>query len=424
MLRKRSVRDIELAHQRVLIRSDFDVPLDEHQQLHHDYRIRAALPTIRYCLEQDSRVVLISHLGEPDGTREPGLSLKPIAERLQELLERRVTLIEDPLVWSPQDQGPDEIVLLENLRFHPGEQSGDASFAQRLAALGNVYVNDAFALCHRQDASVGAVPQCFSEAQRVIGLSVERELQTLGELLETPDQPLVVVLGGGSEKIANKMQAIEVLLEHAESILIGGALAYTFLQAGGHHIGASYADAEQLATARRLIARAEDRLILPEDYVIADHPDASGRMGLADGGIPPNWHGLDIGPKTIERYREAMHGAATIVWNGPLGKFEDEPFRNSTIAIVQALLNSEGKTIVAGGHSTEALEQFGRPEGIDHVCTGSGAFLEYLQGRPLAALAFIDFQSESSSASSPTYARSCAAVPDRFCVPSTAVSIR
>lgn len=397
MVKKKTVRDVELANQRVLVRVDFDVPLAEHQQIIHDHRIQAALPTIRYCLAQNARLVLISHRGRPGGKREPSLSLEPVAERLRELLEQhRVTLVDDPLGWSPRDQEPNEVVLLENLRFHPGEQAGDASFAQRLAGLGEIYVNDAFASSHLKHASMWAVPQCFPQDKRVIGLLAERELAAFGELRETPDQPLVAVLGGGCEKIGNKLEAIEALLERAESILIGGALAYTLLKAGDRHIGASYVDADHLGAARRLLERAGDRLLLPEDHVIADRPDASGMMGLADGGIPENWHGLDIGPKTIERYRGEIHGAATVVWNGPLGKYEDEPCRNGTIAIVHAMTHGVGKSVVAGGHSAQALERFGQPESIDHICTGGEAFLRFLQGRPLPALSLIDPQAAAS----------------------------
>ncbi|MCA9221438.1 MAG: phosphoglycerate kinase, partial [Planctomycetales bacterium] len=261
-------------------------------------------------------------------------------------------------------------------------------FARRLRELGEVYVNDAFATCHRKHASMYAVPKLFPEGHRVIGLLVEKELAALDSLLEAPEQPMVAILGG--VKVADKIGAIDTLLDRAQKLLIGGAMAFTFMTARGVQVGASKVVEDRLDLTRRLLDRGGDKLILPQDHVVARKPEATAESKVVDENIPSGWCGLDIGPKTIERYTAAIRGAGTVVWNGPLGKFEDEPFRNGTEAVIRALAESDAVTVVGGGESGEAIEQLDLMDQIDHVSTGGGAFLEYLEKRSLPALLVID----------------------------------
>jgi len=392
MVHKKTVRDLELAGQRVLARVDFNVPMDEAGQITSDHRIQAALPTLRYCLEHDAKLVLMSHLGRPGGQPDEKLSLQPIADRLQQMLEGvRVRLVKDYADWSPGEQDSREIILLENLRFHEGEKAGDEAFAEQLARFGEIYVNDAFGTCHRKHASMFAVPKHFPEGHRVIGFLVEQELAALDELRESPEHPMVAILGGA--KVSDKIEVVECLLDRADLVLIGGAMAYTFMKAKAMNVGASKVEEDKLDIARRLIDEAGDNLMLPVDHVIADQPDADGKIEVADGGIPDGWYGMDIGPKTVGHFTEQIKDAATILWNGPVGKFEDEPFLSGTLSIVRSMAAAEGKAFVGGGESSQAVEQFGMLDRIDHVSTGGGAFLKYLQGSELPALTVIDQQS-------------------------------
>lgn len=386
---KKTIRDIDIRAKRLLIRVDFNVPLREDGSIASDRRIRAALPTIEYCLNNRASLVLMTHLGRPAGKSNKKLGLGRIAYRLQELLrEAPVEIASSDLKRKADDLKSGEVLLLENLRFDPGEKSGDEQFAGRLRELGEVYVNDAFATCHRKHASMYAVPKLFPEGHRVIGLLVEKELSALDNLLQSPEQPMVAILGG--VKVADKIGVIETLLDRAQKLLIGGVMAFTFMKARGVHVGASKVEEERLDLARRLLDRGGDKLILPQDHVIAREPEASAESNIVDENIPDGWYGLDIGPKTIERYTAAIRGAGTVVWNGPLGKFEDEPFRNGTEAVIRALTESDAATVVGGGESGEAVEQFDLVDQIDHVSTGGGAFLEYLEKRSLPALSVID----------------------------------
>ncbi|MEZ6097714.1 MAG: phosphoglycerate kinase [Pirellulaceae bacterium] len=386
---KKTIRDLDISGKRVLIRIDFNVPLCEDGSIANDRRIRAALPTIRHCLESNASLVVMSHLGRPAGERDDRLELGRVAYRLQELLSEAPVEVAGSDVQRKADAlKPGEVLLLENLRFDPGEKSGDEQFARRLRELGEVYVNDAFATCHRKHASMYAVPKLFPEGHRVIGLLVEKELAALDSLLEAPEQPMVAILGG--VKVADKIGAIDTLLDRAQKLLIGGAMAFTFMTARGVQVGASKVVEDRLDLTRRLLDRGGDKLILPQDHVVARKPEATAESKVVDENIPSGWCGLDIGPKTIERYTAAIRGAGTVVWNGPLGKFEDEPFRNGTEAVIRALAESDAVTVVGGGESGEAIEQLDLMDQIDHVSTGGGAFLEYLEKRSLPALLVID----------------------------------
>jgi len=388
-----TIQDLNLSGKRVLVRADFDVPLTAEHQVASDRRIRAALPTIRHCLQANAKVVLAAHLGCPNGTSQPELSLRPIAQTLQRMLDGHlVRFVEDIGSWSAEDQHESEIILLENLRFTPGERNNDEGFAKHLASLAEIYVNDAFATCHRQYASTDATPRQFDESNRAVGMLVQRELAVLEEALDHPPAPVVAILGG--VKIADKLDMVESMLGLADYVLIGGAMAHTFLQASGGHVGASHFDAEQLRRAKQLLQDYAEEIILPVDHVIArpqsdDQPAEDWQIEMADGGMPPDWVGVDIGPKTIARYSDLIQDARTVFWNGPLGKFEDEPFRRGTEMIARAVAASEGKSIVGGGETSQAIEVFDLYDFIDHVSTGGGAFLKYLQDRTLPALELI-----------------------------------
>ncbi len=386
----RTIKDIEIAGQRLLIRVDFNVPLQD-GEVASDRRITAALPTIRYAIEQGAKVVLMTHLGRPDGEVDSALSLRPVAERLQSLLDgHRVKLIDD---WaerpraSRSDRSDGEILLLENLRFHAGEKGCDGAFCERLSDWGEVYVNDAFAACHRRHASTFGVAERYSEENRVVGLLVDRELRAINELLDSAERPFVAVLGG--VKVSDKMGVVDRLLQRVDFLCVGGAMAYTFMKAAGRHVGDSQVEEELVEFSKQLVSLAGDRMRLPSDHVIDEQADGDGQVERADGGIPEGWHGMDIGPKTIDEFTQIIHDAGTVIWNGPMGKFEDESFRQGTRSIVRSLCQTDGRTLVGGGESIQALEQLGDFDAIDHVSTGGGAFLTYLKDRQLPALDII-----------------------------------
>lgn len=385
-----TVQDIDVAGRRLLIRVDFNVPLNEGQVL-NDRRITAALPTIRHALQRGARIVLMTHLGRPGGKGDKASSLRPVADRLQALLGGpRVNLIEDWADRSAADQPEptaEEIVLLENLRFHSGEKNSDGSFCDRLAEWGDLYVNDAFAACHRQHASTHGVAERFAKADRAVGLLVERELRAIDALLDSAEHQFIAVLGG--VKVTDKIGVVDRLLQRVDRVCLGGAMSYTFLKAAGRHVGASQVEEELVEFAKQLVAIAGDRMRLPVDHVIDEQADGTAQVEAADGGIPEGWYGMDIGPKTIEEFSNMIRDARTVIWNGPMGKFEDDSFQQGTSSIVQALCQTNASTLVGGGESIQALEQFGDFDAIDHVSTGGGAFLTYLKDRELPALEVI-----------------------------------
>jgi phosphoglycerate kinase len=392
---KKSLHDLtQLPGKRVLIRVDFNVPLDDGGNITNDRRIRAAVPTIRHVLDAGGSAIVMSHLGRPKGDprKDTIFRMDKVAARLQELLGKPVRKV-DEVVGPAMEQmaralKPGEVLVLENLRFHPGEQKGDAGFARQIAALGDVYVNDAFGTCHRQDASMLAVPQAMEGKPRVVGFLVARELEVLGQLLAAPRQPLVGLLGGA--KVSDKIGFIQSMLARVDKLLVGGAMSYTFMKAQGRAIGGSRCEADKLEVARSLLDSGQGKIVLPLDHLIAEKPEAGAKSQIVEGDIPDSWVGVDIGPKTIARYTDEIAKAGTAVWNGPMGKFEDEPFSRGTRAVAQALAQCPGVTIVGGGETAEAVEAFGLDDAMTHVSTGGGAFLEYVEGTPFKALEILD----------------------------------
>jgi phosphoglycerate kinase len=392
---KKTLDDLpDLRGKRVLVRVDFNVPLDAAGTITNDRRIRAALPTLRKLLDGGAAVVVMSHLGRPKGDpkKDAPYRMDRAAERLRELLGRPVKKVEavvGPAVTAAaQALKPGEVLVLENLRFHPGEQAGEAAFARELAALGDAYVNDAFGTCHRKDASMVAVPAAMRGKPRVVGTLVARELDILDRLLSNPPRPLLGILGGG--KVSDKIAFIKALLARVDRVLIGGAMTYTFLKAQGQEVGGSRLETDKLDLARELLALGQGKIALPVDHLVVDKVDAPQTARVVEGSIPAGAVGVDIGPKTIALYCDAVKEAATVVWNGPLGKFEDEPYSKGTKAVAQALAESKAITIVVGGETAEAVEEFSLGEKMTHVSTGGGAFLEYVEGTPFAALAEIE----------------------------------
>lgn len=383
---KQTVRDLDLKGKKVLVRVDFNVPQTLEGEVSNDRRIRAALPTLNHVLEQGGSLVLVSHLGRPVGNPDQDalFRMDKVAARLGELIGRPVKKADDtvgPAAKQACDAlQPGEIVMLENVRFNKGEKKGDPQFAKELASLADCYVNDAFGTSHRDEASMVAVPEQFPEDRRAIGFLVEKEIRILDTLLGEPKRPMIAVMGGA--KVSDKILLIENLLPRVDKLLIGGAMTYTFLKAQGHSIGASRCENDRLDEARKLLDKAGDKLVLPHDHLVADQlsPQAQTKV-VAGSDLPDGWIGVDIGPSTIESYRQTIENAGTVVWNGPVGKFEDEPFRKGTLAIAEAMAHSKATTVVGGGETAEAVERFGQAEAMDHVSTGGGAFLESLEGK-------------------------------------------
>lgn len=390
---KKTIRDIDLAGKRVLVRVDFNVPLDSQQHITDDTRIRAALPTIRYLLDQGAAVILMSHLGRPDGKVVDTLRLAPVAQRLSELLGRPVEMAAESVGPAVEAQAralqPGQVLLLENLRFHKEEEKNDPGFARQLAALGEVYVNDAFGTAHRAHASTEGVTRYLPGAA---GFLMEKEINFLGSALEHPRRPFAAIIGGA--KVSDKIAVLERLISMVDTLLIGGGMANTFLKAEGFEIGDSLFEASKLDVARDLIAKARQRgiqFLLPVDVVVADRfaADATYKVVSHDN-VPESWRILDIGPKTIEAFREALADAQTIVWNGTLGVAEMPAFAKGTNALIEILAErtrAGATTIIGGGDSAAAVEEAGASEKMTHVSTGGGASLEFLEGRTLPGVA-------------------------------------
>jgi phosphoglycerate kinase len=368
----RSLDDLDVDGKRVLVRVDFNVPLDG-ERITDDTRIRAALPTIERLRERGARLLLAAHLGRPKN-REPELSLAPVAQRLGELLKTEVPLAPD------LDHVPDgDVVMLENIRYEPGETKNDPELAQRLADLADAYVNDAFGAAHRAHASTEGVARLLPSAA---GLLLQREVETLTGILEDPARPLVAIVGGA--KVTDKIGVLEAFLERADAILIGGAMAFPFLSVQGHSIGDSLCADEDLDPARELLQRGADKLRLPADLVLGRAFDADTERREVDGvDVPDGWMGLDVGPRTAEAYGEEIAGAGTVFWNGPMGAFELEPFAAGTRAVAEAVAAAPGTTVVGGGDSAAALAQFGLADRVTHLSTGGGASLELIEGKTL-----------------------------------------
>jgi phosphoglycerate kinase len=368
----RTLDELDVDGKRVLVRVDFNVPLDG-DRITDDSRIRAALPTLERLRDGGARLLLTSHLGRPKG-RDESLSLAPVAERLGELLKIDVQLAPD------LDHVPDgDVVMLENIRFEPGETKNDPELAQRLAALADAYVDDAFGSAHRAHASTEGVAHLLPSAA---GLLLQREVETLTGILEDPARPLVAIVGGA--KVTDKIGVLEAFLERADAILIGGAMAFPFLSVQGHSIGESLCAEEDLEPARELLDRGSEKLRLPVDLLLGERFDADTERRELDGvDVPEGWMGLDVGPRTAAAYAEEIAGAGTVFWNGPMGAFELEPFAAGTRAVAEAVAAAEGTTVVGGGDSAAALAQFGLADRVTHLSTGGGASLELIEGKTL-----------------------------------------
>jgi phosphoglycerate kinase len=388
---KKTVRDVDVAGRRVLVRVDFNVPLADAngaRRVANDERIRGALPTLDYLRERDARLILVSHLGRPKD-REPELSMAPVSARLAELTSAQViqapAVVGDDVASAARRLGAGELLVLENSRFEPGETANDAAFAQELANLADIYVNDAFGAAHRAHATTEAVAH---ELPAVAGLLLEREVSMLTALLDDPDRPFVVVLGGA--KVDDKIGVIERFLELADAILIGGAMCFAFFRALGHPTGDSLVDAEGAELAGRILEHARTkscRLELPKDLVLGDRFGADAQTKALDGtGVPDGWMGLDVGPRTEREYASEIAAAGTVFWNGPMGAFELDPFSSGTRAVAEAVAAADATTVVGGGDSVAALEQFGLIDRVTHVSTGGGASLELLEGRRLPGI--------------------------------------
>jgi len=392
---KKTVADLtDVKNKRVLVRVDFNVPLDG-DRITDDRRIVQAVPTIQALIDKGAKVILMSHLGRPKGGPDPKLSLKPCVKRLSQLLGRPVDFAKDCVGMDAEravkNLGPGDVVLLENLRFHPEEEKNDANFAASIAKLGDAYVNDAFGTAHREHASTFGVPQAMAGKPRVIGFLIEKELKYLGEAVTTPERPFVAILGGA--KVSDKIQVIEQLLDKADTLLIGGAMAYTFFLAQGKTVGGSLVEPDKVELAGELIKKAGSKLKLPVDTVVADSITSTATT-VVEGNIPAGKSGFDIGPKTIEMFVDEVSLAKTVIWNGPMGVFEKPQFAAGTKAVAQAVADTTedtgATTIIGGGDSAAAVEQLGLAEDVSHVSTGGGASLEFLENGHFSTLDILD----------------------------------
>ena len=380
---KKSVRDVNVKDKRVLVRVDFNVPLDKQGNITDDTRIRAALPTIRNLLDRGAALILMTHLGRPDGKVVDKLRLDPVAKRLEELLGA-------PVIKAPDSVGPEvqrivsglrpgQVVLLENVRFHPEEEANDPQFARELASLGDIYVDDAFGTAHRAHASTAGIAAYLPA---YAGFLMEKEISTMGKALENPGRPFIALIGGA--KVSTKIAVLTNLLDKVDRLLIGGAMANTFLRAQGYSLGRSLVEEDKVPVAQELLRKSGEKLMLPVDVVVADRADAEGETSVVSvDNIPADKMVVDIGPKTITAYSGILRQAMTVVWNGPMGVFEVPGYAAGTRAMAEALARSQAVSIVGGGDSVAALEQMGLADQITHVSTGGGASLEFLEGRAL-----------------------------------------
>ncbi|HZX09950.1 MAG TPA: phosphoglycerate kinase [Acidobacteriota bacterium] len=383
-------KDLDLNNKKVFLRVDFNVPLNDNTEISDDTRIKAVLPTLNYLLEQKARVIIASHLGRPKGEKDPKLSLKPVARRLSELVPHKVTIAPDCIgrevaeLKNKQKNG--EVILLENLRFHPGEKQNDDSFAKELAQGIDYYVNDAFAACHRAHASIVAITQFVSKA--AAGFLLRQEMDYFSRILEAPQRPYIAILGGA--KVSDKIPVLKNLINKANAVLIGGAMSYTFFKAMGFEVGRSIVEEEKKELSLELLKKAEKKgvqIFLPSDHIIAKEMKAGTEYKtLSRFPIPEEYMALDIGPETIKKYTEFINNAKTIFWNGPMGVFEIDEFAKGTSDIAEAVASSESLSIVGGGDSVSAIKKIGVEKNISHISTGGGASLELIANETLPGI--------------------------------------
>ena len=390
-MNKKTVKDIDVNGKKVLVRCDFNVPIDsETGKITDNRRIRAALPTIQYLLDHNAKVILCSHLGRPKGEFNLKYSLKPVAEELSKLLNKDVKLAKDVIGESAKELTTNmkegDIVLLENVRFHKEEEQNDPEYSKALASMAEIYVNDAFGTAHRAHSSTTGVADYLPA---VSGFLIEKELEFLGGALENPKHPFVAILGGA--KVSDKIGVIENLLDKVDTLIIGGGMAYTFYKAQGHHIGTSICEEDKLDLAKSILEKAQEKgvkLLLPVDNHVSSEYSNNGEDKMVDSTeIPDGFMGLDIGPKTIEKFEEAVKDAKTVVWNGPLGVCEFDKFATGTKAVATMLSKLDAITIIGGGDSAAAIEKLGLADKMTHISTGGGASLEFLEGKTLPGIA-------------------------------------
>lgn len=395
---KKTIADVDVSGKAVLMRCDFNVPLDDQQQITDDRRITEALPSIKSVLERGGRVILMSHLGRPEGkdpAEDAKFSLKPVAARLKELLGCPVHFATDTVGDDAKAKSKSlkngEVLLLENVRFNKGEKKGDPEYASVIAAMGDVYCNDAFGTCHRTEGSMVAVPNAMGDKPKVCGFLVEKEIAFLSDAIANPVRPFVAIVGGA--KVSDKINVIQNLLSICDKVLIGGAMAYTFALATGGSVGRSRVERDKLDLAKELIATGGDKLMLPLDtHCGDDFKGTCNKQVVPAGKIPDEggWEGFDIGPATIAKYSEVIKNAKTVVWNGPMGVFEMPPFDAGTRAVAEAIVESGATSIIGGGDSAAAIQEFGLAEKVTHVSTGGGASLEMLEGKKFVAVELLD----------------------------------
>jgi phosphoglycerate kinase len=391
---KKLISDVDVAGKKVLMRVDFNVPLDDDFNITDDLRIRATLPTINSVLERGGSLILMSHLGRPTpGQFEEKYSLKPAAKRLGELLGKDVRFAEDTDGPDAKEKAsklqPGDVLLLENVRFCPGEKKDDPEFSKRLAEMGDVYCNDAFGSCAKPDASLHGVPLAMGDKPKVVGFLLEKELKYLTETIANPERPFVAIVGGA--KVSDKINVISRLLDICDKVLIGGAMAYTFSLAKGGKVGDSLVEPEKLDLAKELMEKGGDKLELPTDTHCGDEFSADcNKQVVKAGEIPDGWEGLDIGPETAKAYADIVRNAGTVVWNGPMGVFEMPPFDEGTKAVAQAIADSDAVSIIGGGDSASAIKQLGFEDKVTHVSTGGGASLALLEGKKFETVAVLD----------------------------------
>lgn len=390
---KKTIQDVDVSGKTVLMRVDFNVPLDEQQNVTDDRRVRMALPSIQSVIDRGGRLILMSHLGRPKGEPDAKLSLKPAADKLGELLGKDVAFATDTIGEDAKakaaalDDG--DVLVLENLRFDPREKKGGEDFAEALAAMADIYCNDAFGTCHRAHASMVAVPQAMGDRPKVVGFLVEKEIKYLSAVIADPERPFAAILGGA--KVSDKINVIQNLLGICDKVLIGGAMAYTFALAQGGKVGNSLVEHDKVDLAKSLIQTGGDKLILPADDHCGDNFSGDcNKMIVAAGEIPDGYQGMDIGPKTAELYGKLIADAKTVVWNGPMGVFEMPPFDAGTRAVAEAIAESSAISIIGGGDSAAAINQLGFADRVSHVSTGGGASLEMLEGKTFAAVEILD----------------------------------